>query len=184
MITSITLSAQIEGLLFFLTKPVHIDDLVSMLDTDKASLEQALHDLRETMIQRGIVLMEAQDKISLRSHPSLAPVIERVTKQERSAPLSRAALETLAIILYQGEAAKADIDYIRGVNAQFMLRNLLVRGLVKKVAGKDGNEASRYSATEECLAYMGVTDATDLPDYEKIAKALEEEPESSENDPS
>jgi segregation and condensation protein B len=176
------LAAQMEGLLFFLTKPVSIPELAEMLSTTHENIQSSLVDLRQSLETRGITLIQEQENISLRVHPSLAPVIEKLIKRERSAPLSTAALETLAIILYQEKTTKADIDYIRGVNAQFMLRNLLIRGLIQKVPNAQNKRSPWYVATSECLATMGVTDRAHLPEYTSIQESLADAAEASDQD--
>jgi chromosome segregation and condensation protein ScpB len=73
--------------------------------------------------------------------PEASELIEKIIKDELTRELGKSSLETLTIILYKSPIAKPEIDYIRGVNSNYILRNLLVRGLVEKISNpKDQNE--------------------------------------------
>jgi len=93
-------------------------------------------------------------------------VIARDAK-EREGELSRAALETIACILYLGTATKSQIDYIRGVQSSYMLRTLAARGLIAR-SGKSGRD-TYYISTVETLRFMGINRPEEMPDYEKIS---------------
>ena len=64
--------------------------------------------------------------------PQMSATVETLTKEELMKDLGKAGLETISIILYKGPISRAEIDYIRGVQSNFILRNLLVRGLIEK----------------------------------------------------
>jgi segregation and condensation protein B len=110
----------------------------------------------------------------LATAPESAPVIEKISKEEINRDLSKAAAETLAIVLYQGPIAKSKIDYIRGVNSVFILRNLQIRGLVEKTEHPEDKRSYLYQPTFELLSYLGVTKKEDLPEYGTVEKKIEE----------
>ena len=88
-------------------------------------------------------------------------------KEELSRELSKASLETLTIILYTDGVTRSEIDFIRGVNSSFILRNLSVRGLIEKSDAKEGRR-NAYYPTLDTLAYMGVTRREELPDFDNL----------------
>ena len=89
----------------------------------------------------------------------------KVILQKDVKDLGKAGLETLSIILYRGPATRRDIDYIRGVNSQFILRNLLIRGLVEKIQNPDDQRTFFYKPTFQLLSYLGIGKLEDLPEY-------------------
>ena len=88
--------------------------------------------------------------------------------------MGRAGLETLSIILYKGPINRREIDYIRGVNSNFILRNLLIRGLVERVQNTDDARSFLYKPTFEVLSFMGISKIEDLPEYVEVRREVEE----------
>jgi segregation and condensation protein B len=103
----------------------------------------------------------------------LSPVIEELTKDELTRDLGKAGLETLSIILYQGPISRANVDYIRGVNSQFVIRTLLVRGLVERVDNPQDQRSFLYKPTLELLSQLGVSKIADLPEYTQVRTDIE-----------
>jgi segregation and condensation protein B len=101
-----------------------------------------------------------------------APLIEGLVKEELSRDLGKAGLETLSTVLYKGPISRRDIDYIRGVNSQFILRNLLVRGLIEKITDAKDERRFLYRPTFELLQSLGVSSVSDLPEYAKVQEEL------------
>jgi segregation and condensation protein B len=104
-------------------------------------------------------------------------LIEKIIKEERERDLGRAGIETLAIIAYKGPVSKKEIEYIRGVNSQFALRNLLLRGLVERKASSWDERVIVYSITADALRHLGLGSITELPEYMDVRKQLEVETE-------
>ena len=88
--------------------------------------------------------------------------------------LSHAALETLSIILYKNEITRSEIDYIHGVNSSFILRNLLVRGLIEKIIDPKDSRRFLYHPTFETLTFMGITSLDQLPNLNEVKNQLQE----------
>ena len=76
-------------------------------------------------------------------------------------------------MLYRGPITRSEIDFVRGVNSSFILRNLLVRGLVMREPDPTDMRALRYSASPELLMHLGVARREDLPDYQTIQNELD-----------
>ncbi len=169
MSESLSIQAQIESILFFKGEPVAISLLSSVLKISPEVVEQEIQKLEEYFLRegRGIVLLRNGDKVSLGTTPFMHELIEALRKEELGKELGKAGLETLALVLYRGPISRAEINHIRGVNSNYTLRNLLVRGLIEKDESK-GVRGALYKPTFELLAHMGITKIEDLPEYQTL----------------
>lgn len=162
----------IEAFLFWKGEPVTVRELSKCLNLSLEVVEESLSALLEHS-DRGIVLVKYGDKVTLGTHPDTSDVIEVLTKEELSKDLGKSALETLAIILYQGPVKRSQIDYVRGVNSQFILRNLLMRGLIDRAQDVQDERVFVYSPSLELLEHLGVKQISELPDFEKVIASLQ-----------
>ncbi|MCK4386837.1 MAG: SMC-Scp complex subunit ScpB [Candidatus Pacebacteria bacterium] len=169
----LTLDSQIEALLFFKGEPVSKKTLARVLNKDIEEINNALFALEEKLKDRGVRLMLNSGEAVLGTAPAMSPIIELVKKEELSRNLSRAGIETLSIILYKGPITRAKIDYIRGVNSNFILRNLLVRGLAEKISNPADSRSYLYKPTFKLLSFLGISKLTDLPEYNKVQEEIE-----------
>lgn len=169
----LSLESQIEALLFWKAEPLSIKKIGEILQKPSEEIKKSVESLREQLKGRGISLVEWEDEITLGSAKEMSSLIETLTKEELMKDLGKAGLETLSIILYQGPLGRAEIDYIRGVNSQFILRNLLVRGLIEKVSNPKDQRSFLYKPTLELLSHLGVSKINDLPEYEKVRSDIE-----------
>ena len=96
-----------------------------------------------------------------------------MVKEERERDLGRAGIETLSIVAYKGPVSKKEIEYIRGVNSQYALRSLLLRGLIERKNNETGERGVGYNITGDALRFLGLSRVGDLPEYEEIKKQLE-----------
>ena len=167
------LTQKIESYLFYTGEPYALKKLAQVFEVSVSEVDEALLELENALTDRGIVLMRNGDEVMLATRPEMSDLIQSIKKQELSDPLSKAALETLTIILYKNGATKPEIDFIRGVNSQFMLRNLLVRGLVEKIPNEDDKRITKYRATFDTLRYLGISNISELPHFEAFAKEIE-----------
>lgn len=172
------LSRQIEALLFFKGEPVKVDFLVKTLGVSEDEARAGLLELESALMGRGIILMQNNDEYMLGTAPQMGPTIEALLKEELSKELGKAGLETLATVLYRGPILRSEINYLRGVNSNYILRALLVRGLIEKV--DQGGRSTAYQPTFELLSYMGVSKVSDLPGYKESNNAVEEFKQSTE----
>ncbi len=169
---AIELESKIEGLLFYKGEDVTIKKLSELLNATETEIEDALEKLKISLINRGIVLVRKDDSVVLGITGELSSIIESIRKEEIAKELSKASLETLTIVLYKNEISRSEIDYIRGVNSSFILRNLLVRGLVEKIVDPKDTRRMLYRPTFDTLSYMGITSIKDLPNYEQTVASL------------
>lgn len=168
----LSLQAQIEAILFFKTDAISIKKLGELLNADKKEIEEALILLEQSLSERGVSLTRLENEVMLTTSKEISPLIEKLSKEELEGDLSRASMETLAIILYQGSATKSEIDYIRGVNSSFILRALQIRGLVERIPNPKDQRSFVYKPTFDLHNYLGISKKEELPEYSKLVEEL------------
>ncbi len=164
---------KIEALLFWKGEPMQIEKIADILKTSKEEVLENINILKNIYDGRGVILLEQEGEVMFGTDIRLSELFEDLQKEEINKELSKASLETLSIILYKNGASRAEIDYIRGVNSTFILRNLSMRGLVEKSADKNDSRKLVYKPTLELLAFMGLSSVQDLPDYGEINTQIE-----------
>lgn len=164
---------ELEAFLFIKGEPQLKKDVASALGVTLQEVNTLLSDLRERFEGHGVTLVESETECGLATSDTVAPFIEKIEKDERGGELSKASLETLAIILYKNGATRSEIDYIRGVNSSFILRNLYLRGLITKNDEKKGRGVT-YTSTVDLLRFLGITSVSELPGYENVATLVTE----------
>ncbi len=167
-----TPDVQLEALLFYRGEPTSRSRIEKMLGMAPEALEEAVRALRANLATRGLRLLDANGELELVTAPEASAIIAAARKDELTRDLGKAGAETLAIVLYRGPATRAQIDYIRGVNSTFILRNLQVRGLIERVPNPENSRSSIYRATSDLLAHLGLTRVEELPGYAEAVQAL------------
>jgi segregation and condensation protein B len=168
----------LEALLFASDAPVGLSTLVEVLDgpdaaTVAAELAEMAREYEES--DRGVALAEIAGGYQLLSRKECAPWIDRMLRSRRKVRLSRAGLETLAIVAYKQPVTKVEIDSIRGVDSSGSLHTLLERGLVSiKGRSKGVGRPLVYATSSDFLSYMGINDIADLPELKELSAVLEE----------
>ena len=162
--TELSLAAKIEAMLFVSAEPVPVMQLSQALDVTVSVIERGLKELDETLANRGLRLQRNAGRVQLTTAPELAPLVELFLGLEATTHLSRAALETLAIIAYQQPCTRPQVDSIRGVNSDAMMKSLLSKGLIQESGRTDGpGRPILYSTTPEFLQHFGLGSITELP---------------------
>lgn len=165
---NLSIDKKIESLLFWKGEELSLSYLAKTLEVSEDEIRQGIETLRTTLEDRGISLMEKEDRVMLRTHPLMSELFDKLTNEELMKDLSKAALETLTIVLYRGPIKRSDIDYIRGVNSQFILRNLSIRGLIEKVVNPEDERGYVYRPSFELMAHLGINKIEDLPQYKEV----------------
>ncbi|MDD4803931.1 MAG: SMC-Scp complex subunit ScpB [Candidatus Pacebacteria bacterium] len=160
-----SLEKQIEAVLFWKGEPISIKKLSQIFSKTEEEISNAVKQLEEKLVDRGITLIFKEDEVTLGTSKEVSEIIEKLTKEELVKDLGKAGLETLSIIIYQGPISRAEIDYIRGVQSNFILRNLMIRGLVEKVTNPKDQRSFLYKPTFEMLSYLGVSKIEEMPEY-------------------
>lgn len=167
-----TLDQKIEAILFFKGEAVSVPVLANMVGVSEDEIQQGVETLEEKLVERGLTVLHKDDELMLGTVPEAGVLIEMLIKEELSKDLGKAGLETLSIVLYRGPIARSKIDYIRGVSSTFILRNLLVRGLVERISNPADQRSFLYRPTFELLSYLGISRIEDLPEYESVKQEV------------
>jgi segregation and condensation protein B len=155
---------KLEALLFVAPEPVTTAQLATALDVAPSVVERGLNELDASLASRGLRLQRHAGRFQLTTAPQLAELIERFLGLESTTHLSRAALETLAIIAYQQPVTRPQIDSIRGVNSDSMMKSLLTKGLILESGRADGpGRPILYSTTPEFLQHFGLNSILEMP---------------------
>jgi len=163
---------KIESILFFKGEPVGIKKLVDILGVPENDIQEAIKRLAQSLESRGIRVLQKEMEVMLGSAPEAGEIIEELIKEELSKDLGKAGLETLSIVLYLGPITRSRIDYIRGVNSNFILRNLMVRGLVEKTPNLEDQRSFLYKPTFELLSHLGVSRIENIPGYNNVRQEI------------
>jgi segregation and condensation protein B len=160
------LPALLETLLFVSPSPVAVARLAQAAGMDISEVEVALSVLGgQLRVQgRGVRLQRKDDRVSLTSAPEHAPYIERLLGLDLSSRLSNAGMETLAVIAYRQPLTRPQIEAIRGVNCDGVLKTLITRELIEPVGRlEQPGRPFLYGTTFQFLQYFGLTSLADLP---------------------
>ena len=161
------LIALVEAILFVSPEPINAKQIGTLLEVTPRLVKNAFEELNELYIGRGIRLQHHNGKVQITSAPEAAHIIESLLELETTSTLSQAALETLSIVAYQQPITRPQIDAIRGVNSDGVLRTLLSKGLIDDVGRTEGpGRPILYSTTTEFLKYFGLASFDELPPLE------------------
>ena len=166
----------IKATLFIAGEGVDKDDIMEKLEVDKKSFNKALETLKEEFTEdSGIKLIEYKNKIQLCSNPNYAEQISTVLNPIREKALTKAALETVAIIAYKQPITKLEIEEIRKINsADYAIQVLLDNHMIQIVGRKDAvGKPYMFGTTDEFLKRFNLKDINELPDYEELLERIE-----------
>ncbi len=172
----LTLVATVESLLFVADAPVSVSHLAEALERDERDVEAVLQTLAEGYEGRGVRLQRKGNRVQLVSAPDAAPAIERFLGLSQSGKLSAAALEALAIVAYEQPITRPQIEAIRGVGSDGVLRTLLSKGLIEEVGRLETvGHPVLFGTTFEFLQYFGLSSLAELPPLETGANGHQPE---------
>ena len=166
--TELSLLARLEALLFVAPGAMTAGQLATALELSTQEVEAGLVALEARYAQSGrdygIRIQRIHGRIQLTTAPQAASLIERFLGLEATSRLSRAALEALSIIAYKEPVTRPQIDAIRGVNSDGVLKSLLSKGLIQEVGRADApGRPILYSITQDFLGHFGLNSLDDLP---------------------
>jgi segregation and condensation protein B len=161
------LAALVESLLFVADEPVTVARLAEALEVKADEVEAVLKVLHRDYAARGVRLQQGGERVQLVSAPEAAPCIERFLGLELQGKLSPAALESLAIVAYQQPVTRAQVEAVRGVNSDGVLRTLAGKGLLEEVGRLDTvGRPILYGTTFDFLRFFGLESLDDLPELD------------------
>ncbi|OGH92322.1 MAG: SMC-Scp complex subunit ScpB [Candidatus Magasanikbacteria bacterium RIFOXYD2_FULL_39_9] len=164
-----SIQSKIESILFVASKPLQAKKIASILKSKEVEVNDALQALQSKYNgeDSGVVLIKNNDEWQMAANPDNRQEAENFMKAEVSGELTRPQLETLTVVSYCGPITKPELEQIRGVNCSLILRNLMLRGLVKENEDVT-NLLPTYETTMEYLRHMGINSLEELPNYSEL----------------
>jgi segregation and condensation protein B len=158
------MASALEALLFVANEPVSHADLAAALQVPLADVQAAAEELADRLEGRGIALVRTGLRVQLVTVPEAAGCVERFLGIDRSSRLSAAALETAAVIAYRQPITRAQVESIRGVNSDGVIRTLRARNLIETVGQlEQAGRPELLGTTFEFLRYFGLESLDGLP---------------------
>jgi segregation and condensation protein B len=160
------LARVLEALLLVVDTPVSAETLASVTELPVYRITAKLEVMAAELTTRdsGIDLREAGGGWRMYTRARFAPYVERLLLDGSRSKLTRAALETLAVVAYRQPVTRARVSAVRGVNVDAVIRTLVARGLITEAGTDDDTGATTFATTELFLERLGLSSLTDLPD--------------------
>ena len=166
----------IEAVIFAADGPVSLDQLAQLIETlDNDAILQAIRGLQQDYVvsERSFQLVEIANGFQLRTRDEYAPWIKKFYTTEISSRLSVSALEALAVVAYKQPATRAEVEEVRGVNSDSVIRTLMEKNLIRVLGRKQApGKPMLYGTTTEFLMHFGLRDLSELPSVEEIESML------------
>lgn len=159
------IAQKLEGYLLAIGEPVSRQHLMKLLEVTEEQLLEIANEIQEALRDHGLRLMVTDTSLALVTSPLLGDFLSQFD-EGKDDHLSKAAAETLALIAYRGPVSRYDIDVLRGVDSRQMVRQLVRRGLARKVLGE--GTVPLYEITENFLQHLGLTARQELPRFAEL----------------
>lgn len=163
----------IEALIFISGEPVGIKDIQKLTELSEEEISSTLKELVEEYRVRngGLLITEVAGGFQIVSNSVYAPWIRKLKKSSMSSKLSMAALETLAIIAYKQPITKVEVEQLRGVNSDGVIKSLLEKRIIKILGKKEvAGKPLLYGTTREFLRFFGLKDLSELPTLSELKR--------------
>ena len=169
------LESIIESVVFVAGEPVMVSDLCLKFDVKQKQIEKAIENLKQKYDEKsGIQLLYFNNKIQFSSNPKNVDYVTAVLNPIRQRNLTKATLETIAIIAYKQPVTRLEIEEIRGVNSDYAINVLLEHKLIEVVGHKDAvGRPSLFGTTDEFLKRFDISNINELPKYEDLMAQIE-----------
>lgn len=176
--------AELEALLFIHGEPISFKKIESVLRLGAGECETLVAEMKKTLETggRGLQLVvggggagahgAADQKVQLATKPEFNAILENFVREELSEDLTPASLEALSIVAYLGPISRAKLEYLRGVNSLVILRSLMIRGLVERIADPAHPSGYLYQPTFDLMKQLGLQRKEDLPEFAKFQDLL------------
>lgn len=160
---------QIFAILFAAGEPLEDARIAEAVGLQPAAVRQLAESLAGALEETPLQLLELQGAYQLATRATYAPIIQRALVQRRSAPLSAAALEVLAIVAYNQPVTKAFVEQVRGVDSSSTVGSLVSKGLVEEAGRLElPGRPIAYRTTAGFLRSFGLRSLDDLPDVNDL----------------
>ena len=182
------LGSVLEALLLVVDSPVSAETLATTTGQPVYRIATKLQQMADELTERdsGIDLRKTGEGWRMYTRARFAPYVEKLLLDGARSKLTRAALETLAVVAYRQPVTRARVSAVRGVNVDAVMRTLLARGLITEAGADDDTGAVTFATTELFLERLGLTSLVDLPDIapllpdvdsiEELSESLDSEP--------
>jgi segregation and condensation protein B len=158
----------IESILLVAEKPVSARELSTVSGAMASEVQKSLAELMDEYKNRGMKIIKKGEYYSLVTDPANAEAVSKFLNEELRHDLSEAAIETLSIITYKQPVTRIEIEDVRGVATDQILRNLMIRGLISEVGRKEApGRPILYGTTMEFLQYFGFQHEDEIPTFEE-----------------
>lgn len=170
-----TLASALEAVLLIVDTPASDEQLASAVGSSVARVRAALNRMAAELTERrsGIDLRYAGDGWRFYTRTAYAPYVERLLLDGARSKLTRAALETLAVIAYRQPLTRARVSAVRGVNVDGVMRTLLARGLISEAGTDPETNGTMYCTTELFLERLGLASLGDLPELAPLLPGVD-----------
>jgi segregation and condensation protein B len=162
------LKKNIQAILFISGEPVKMKKLIEILEEKEERIKEMILEIKNDFVEmnHGLTIIENNDCFQISTNSQVSEIVEKFLKNNLKEEISPASLETLSIIAFRGPIIKSEIDNIRGVNSVFILRNLMIRGLIERE--RDNKKGIfEYKISFDMMKKLGIDKIEDLPDYGK-----------------
>lgn len=163
----------IEGILFVAGSGVEIKDIAEKLEMKESVVKEAIESLKRQYTDKGINIITFKNKVQMCSNPKFAEDIAGVLNPIKEKQLSKATLETVAVIAYKQPVTRLEIEQVRGVNCDYALQVLMNFHLVEVIGRKDVlGKPLLFGTTDEFLKRFQIEDVSQLPDYDSLLERI------------
>lgn len=165
----------IESILFVSGEPVKIKKIAAISKVGIGEIKIGIDGLKQDLISanRGVRIIEKEEEVQMATNSENAEYTNEFLKNELEQGLTRASLETLAIVAYRGPMTRMEVEQVRGVNCSFALRYLLLRGLIDRIENPNDSRSWHYKISFDFLKKLNFARIEDLPRYEELKKETE-----------
>lgn len=167
-----SLACSLEAVLFYAAEPMTRARLATILSVSEEEVDDAAASLAGSLAESGIRMLHVNDMYELVTAPEASEAVSALRKEVLSRDLGKAGAETLSVVLYRGPLTRAQIEQIRGLNCAYVLRTLLIRGLIEKLPDPNNSRILVYRPTSLLLRHLGVSAVEELPEYATIRAEL------------
>lgn len=169
------LRSRLESIMLVVDTPVRAEELARVLEAGQGDVENQLREWADELNARasGIELRESAEGWRLYTRAENSDAVEAFVLDGAQTKLSRAAMETLAVVAYRQPVTRAQVAGVRGVNVDGVMRTLTLRGLVAEVDPDEGSGAHRYVTTELFLELLGIDSLDRLPDLAPLLPEID-----------
>jgi len=167
----IKIKSVVESLLFVSGEPMKLAKIAKICGVSKNEIAAGIEDLNQQYQKEegGFSIIQKEDSAQLTTSSKNSEFVSQLVSGELDSELSRSALEVLSIIAYRGPITRVQIEAIRGVNCSYILRSLMIKGLVERKEAAD-IRGYLYEISFDFLKSLGITKVQDLPDWENLSK--------------